>query len=182
MTRKLTAVRANTSPQTCYGVSFASDEALPRDRRTLLTGDVLGRYKYACAGVSRRAAPFYKERTPTIEDRKRGTEFPYCTGLEILVAEKVIDRRTEGAREGASSTTTTTSRPEGVDVEVVLDDARDDDDGVASAGRRRGDGHATVYSDALDRFNRSAGKITRNMSRHANFIADGVLSLILGRR
>jgi hypothetical protein len=117
-----------------------------------------------------------------MEDRKRGTEFPYCTGLEILVAEKVVDRRgeREGARGGGATSSTTSSRPEGVDVEVVLDDARDED-GVTSANARHG-GERVTMSDALDRFNRSAGKITRNMSRHANFIADGVLSLILGRR
>ena len=117
-----------------------------------------------------------------MEDRKRGTEFPYCTGLEILVAEKVVDRRgeREGARGGGATSSTTSSRPEGVDVEVVLDDARDED-GITSANARHGAERVTM-SDALDRFNRSAGKITRNMSRHANFIADGVLSLILGRR
>ena len=156
-------------------MSISSDRALPRERRTLLTGDVAARYKYACAGVARRAEPFYKERAPTTEDRKRGTEFPYCTGLEILVAEKVIDRSGEGAR-------APTSKPEGVDVEVAVDDVREDDRAMV-IDRSRADEHRGVtMSDALDRLNRSSAKITRNMSRHANYVADGFLSFILGPR
>jgi len=117
--------------------------------------------------------PFYREgrRAPTLEERKRGTEFPVCQGLEMLVAERV-DERALRRRDGDASE----------------DDATDADGSKgARDGARRGGGtreRERGASAALERFNRSAGKITANMRRHAKFIGDGAYSLFFagGRR
>jgi hypothetical protein len=115
--------------------------------------------------------PFYAEgrRAPTLEERKRGTEFPVCQGLEVLVAERVNER---AARRG--------------DGDASEDDATD-------AAMRKRVGAREIRetrerelgaSAALERFNRSAGKISANMRRHAKFIGDGAYSLFFagGRR
>lgn len=115
--------------------------------------------------------PFYAEgrRAPTLEERKRGTEFPVCQGLEVLVAERVDER---AARRG--------------DGDASEDDATD-------AAMRKRVGAREIRetrerelgaSAALERFNRSAGKISANMRRHAKFIGDGAYSLFFtgGRR
>ena len=88
--------------------------------------------------------PFYAEgrRAPTLEERKRGTEFPVCQGLEVLVAERVDER---AARRG--------------DGDASEDDATD-------AAMRKRVGAREIRetrerelgaSAALERFNRSAG-------------------------
>jgi len=161
--------------QTCYGVSRRVDDALVRDgeeadaRRVHRTGDVLGRYRYACAGYAARAIPFYPEgrRRPTLEERKRGTEFPMCQGMEILVAEKVSDRL---ARDASAGDAARRGR-RAADGEEDDGRAREEANDLASAAR-----------EGLRRWNKSAGKIASNMNRHARFVGDAFYSLVVGRR
>ena len=159
--------------QRCYGVSRRVD-ALVRDgeddggdaRRVHRTGDVAGRFRYACAGYAARAIPFYPEgrRRPTMEERKRGTEFPMCRGVEILVAERVVDRsaRDADARDASSARRA----------------AEGDDDG---RGREAND-LASAAKEGLRRWNASAGKIASKMHRHARFVGDALYALVVGRR
>lgn len=130
----------------------------------------MGRYRYACVGRGARSTPFYPEgrRTPTMEERKRGTDFPMCQGLEILIAENAAAREAMERRAGGGA-----------------------DDGGGRAGtepvaRREpvasGGSTASPGEEILARFNRSAGKIAGNMRRHAAFIGDGAYAFFVGRR
>lgn len=129
----------------------------------------MGRYRYACAGYAARAIPFFPEgrRRPTLEERKRGTEFPMCQGMEILVAEKVSDRLARDASAGDAARR-----------------ARRAADGEDDDGRAREEANdlASAAREGLRRWNKSAGKIASNMNRHARFVGDALYSLVVGRR
>ena len=155
--------------QTCYGVSTRSERALDASTaRVMRTGDVAGRYRYLCVGRGARRVPFYPEgrRTPTLEERRRGTDFPVCQGLEILIAEKAAAREAMERREGRGR--------EGTRAEAEAEARREP---VERAGST-----ASPGEEMLARFNRSAGKIASNMRRHAAFIGDGAYALFVGRR
>jgi hypothetical protein len=99
-----------------------------------------------------------------MEERKRGTEFPMCRGVEILVAERVVDRsaRDADARDASSARRA----------------AEGDDDG---RGREAND-LASVAKEGMRRWNASAGKIASKMHRHAKFVGDSLYALVVGRR
>jgi hypothetical protein len=94
-----------------------------------------------------------------MEERKRGTEFPMCRGVEILVAERVVDRT---ARDASSARRA----------------AEGDDDG---RGREAND-LASAAKEGMRRWNASAGKIASKMHRHAKFVGDSLYALVVGRR
>lgn len=154
--------------KTCYGVSWTS--AMSADalaRRAMRTGDVGGRYRYLCVGVGARRTPFYPEgrRAPTVEERRRGTDFPVCQGLEMLIAEKTAAVGGAGGADaggGRAETAETTGRARGV--------------------ARGGTASAPGGEEILARFNKSAGKIASNMRRHAAYVGDGAYGFFVGRR
>ena len=132
------------------------------------TGEVLGKYRYACVGRSARRVPFYPEgrRRPTMEERKAGTDFPLCQGLEILVAERAAASDATTDRRGTRGERANAGRS---------------GNGSMATGERY-EGERGGGSEVLSRVNASAGKIARNMARHASFIADGAYALFVGGR
>ena len=86
--------------------------------------------------------PFYAEgrRAPTLEERKRGTEFPVCQGLEVLVAERVDER---AARRG--------------DGDASEDDATDADGCESASARGRSGRRANASSARARRWSGSTG-------------------------
>ncbi len=152
---------------------------MAEDRRVMLTGDVVGRYRYTCLGASRRSIPFYREgrRVPTMEERKRGTEFPMCAGLEIMFAEKVAEGALERRESGESSRATDAGEGAAIDEYG----RRIAGEGFVAHRERHIDGEygepTTAMGEAAKRLRKSSGKIASNMYRHASFIFDSACSV-----
>ena len=103
-----------------------------------------------------------------MEERKRGTEFPVCRGIEIMVAEKIVDRVLERSATEAEGQEQGHGQEQG-------------------RGRARGEAPSPppttgALGEAGRRMSKSAGKIATNMYKHASFIGDSIYSVFAGRR
>lgn len=112
-----------------------------------------------------------------MEERKRGTEFPMCSGLEIMFAEKVA----EGALERRESGEASRAMDAGENATIDEDGRRIAGEGFVAHRERHAEGErgetTTAMGEAARRLRKSSGKIAANMYRHASFILDGACSV-----
>ena len=190
-------------PPWCAGLNYRRSDPPRHDSfedesRT----DKLGAFKYVCVGYAESKYPFYSRDADEGggEGGAKGGEqnkLPYCEGILMLVTDRVVKERTRDADEDADTSDASTSGSEGparagrplpgLGVPGLSSDgarARERGGGVVDA--RAGDkpivepGYITPSAEFERKLIKSAGKIVKNMKRHADYIATTVSRAVGG--
>ena len=190
-------------PPWCVGLNYRRSDPPRHDSfedesRT----DKLGAFKYVCVGYAESKYPFYSRNADEGggEGGAKGGEqnkLPYCEGVLMLVTDRVVNERTRDANEDADTSDASTSGSEGparagrplpgLGVPGLSSDgARARERGGGGVDARAGDkpivepGYVTPSAEFERKFVKSAGKIVKNMKRHADYIATTVYRAVGG--